>query len=566
VHIENGEIYIRPTVGVYATYQRLSYKPWFAIAEFVDNSTQSYFKNREELIEQYKKEGGKKLQIYINYNSVERTLEILDNAFGMEIEDFTRALVLDSPPSDRSGRSEFGMGLKTAACWFGKKWTIETTRLGSLRCLTATVDVDELAKTHQDNLHYKILKANADEHYTIIRIEDIQQPIRGRASTRIKEQLSSIYRADIRSGEIEIYWNGEPLEFEDPPFLEEQKEDGTVVVWKKEVSFVVLWERKGFELPVKGWVGIRNPGKARDAGFVLFRRGRVIIGGPERCIALLVPTDRVASPGLKSNMVSLKLCVKCTITIEGTTIKSKYFDILQCESSDLVHIDTFVLLCQAFVSTLFEQSNTRDAIWQLFNSLLALFTLQPASDLSKERQGLWGELFVMRALGATKHLVQYWHKEVSRKFDFSYGSKRIEVKTTTGSNRIHAFSHQQLHSNSGNDIVIASMMLRPEEAGLSLRELIDDARSKLADDYENLKKLERAVKYAGMDALEEIGPAYDEGEALANLSWFRAVDVPKFPLPEPAGVSGTRYNVDLSTAPRMSVSELERFIADFLNK
>lgn len=282
MHIENGEIYIRPTVGVYATYQRLSYKPWFAIAEFVDNSTQSYFKNREELIEQYKKEGGKKLQIYINYNSVERTLEILDNAFGMEIEDFTRALVLDSPPSDRSGRSEFGMGLKTAACWFGKKWTIETTRLGSLRCLTATVDVDELAKTHQDNLHYKILKANADEHYTIIRIEDIQQPIRGRASTRIKEQLSSIYRADIRSGEIEIYWNGEPLEFEDPPFLEEQKEDGTVVVWKKEVSFVVLWERKGFELPVKGWVGIRNPGKARDAGFVLFRRGRVIIGGPDQ--------------------------------------------------------------------------------------------------------------------------------------------------------------------------------------------------------------------------------------------------------------------------------------------
>lgn len=280
--IKYGDINIRPTVGVYATYQRLSYKPWFAVAEFVDNSTQSYFKNREELINQYIKEGGKKLQIHINYDSVEKTLEILDNAYGMEIEDFTRALVLDSPPSDKSGRSEFGMGLKTAACWFGKKWTVKTTRLGSDRCLIATIDVDELAKTHHDNLQYKILGADPDEHYTIIRIEDIQQPIRGRTATRIKEQLSSIYREDIRTGEIEIFWNGEPLEFEDPPFLEEQKEDGTVEIWKKEVFFLVPWERKGCELPVKGWVGIRNPGKARDAGFVLLRRGRVIIGGPEQ--------------------------------------------------------------------------------------------------------------------------------------------------------------------------------------------------------------------------------------------------------------------------------------------
>ena len=39
-------------------------------------------------------------------------------------------------------------------------------------------------------------------------------------------------------------------------------------------------ERK--TLQVKGWIAIRNPGSLRDAGFVLLRRGRVIIGGPER--------------------------------------------------------------------------------------------------------------------------------------------------------------------------------------------------------------------------------------------------------------------------------------------
>lgn len=40
----NGlEIDIRPATSVYGTYRRLSYKPWFAIAEFIDNSTQSYY-------------------------------------------------------------------------------------------------------------------------------------------------------------------------------------------------------------------------------------------------------------------------------------------------------------------------------------------------------------------------------------------------------------------------------------------------------------------------------------------------------------------------------------------
>jgi len=303
-------------------------------------------------------------------------------------------------------------------------------------------------------------------------------------------------------------------------------------------------------------------GSSQYIGYKLNNYPTFLTVGPGRCIALLVPTDLAAYPGLKSNLVSLKLGVKCIVSSDGTIIDNN-FDILQCESSDLAHIDTFVLLCQAFVSTISEQNKPRDAIWQLFNSLLALFTLQPAADLSKERQGLWGELFIMRALGATKCLVQYWHKEVNRKFDFSCGRKRIEVKTTTSPNRIHMFSHHQLQSD--KDIVIASLILSPEEAGLSLMALINEARDSIGEDYESLMKLERAVKYAGMNVHNEAGPSYDEEEALASLAWFWAKDIPKFPMPEPAGVSGTRYNVDLSSAVRLSANELEDFISDFIS-
>ena len=75
-----AKINIRPTSAVYATYKRLSYQPWTAIAEFVDNSTQSYFDHREEL---KSLPDFKKLTIDITYESNKDgkdTLTIIDYA------------------------------------------------------------------------------------------------------------------------------------------------------------------------------------------------------------------------------------------------------------------------------------------------------------------------------------------------------------------------------------------------------------------------------------------------------------------------------------------------------
>ena len=116
--MKTDSINIRPTTGVYATYQRLSYTHPTAISEFVDNSTQSYYTNKDALLGL---EDFEKLYVMIEYIGGDKRedarLSIEDNAYGMEREDFERALILDRPPKDRSGRSEFGMGLKTAACW-----------------------------------------------------------------------------------------------------------------------------------------------------------------------------------------------------------------------------------------------------------------------------------------------------------------------------------------------------------------------------------------------------------------------------------------------------------------
>ena len=275
-----GSIDIRPSTGVYATYRRLSYKPWFAIAEFVDNSTQSYFDHREELLSGYR-EDGDKLRVEVAYDPDGETLTVYDNAYGMEIEDFTRALVLDSPPRNRSGRSEFGMGLKTAASWFGAIWMVESTQLGSPRMLSAIIDIDELAEKRYETVPFEETPVDPKEHFTRLTISQVRHPVRGRTTGRVLDQLGSMYRQDLRSGEIIIFWNGQPVAFDEPPILTEMLQDGTESSWRKEVAFTVTRPFGDEPLPVRGWIALRDPGKQRDAGLVLLRRNRVIVGGPE---------------------------------------------------------------------------------------------------------------------------------------------------------------------------------------------------------------------------------------------------------------------------------------------
>lgn len=111
------------------SYKRLAYTPWHALAEFVDNSTQSYFDNKETLDVVFAK-GGEILEVSISYEKDAGQLRISDNSIGMSLADLERALHVALPPKNTNGRSKYGMGLKTAACWLGNVWTIKTKKLG----------------------------------------------------------------------------------------------------------------------------------------------------------------------------------------------------------------------------------------------------------------------------------------------------------------------------------------------------------------------------------------------------------------------------------------------------
>jgi len=268
---EIHELNIQPQAGVIGVFSRLNYKPWYAIAEFVDNSTQSFYSHQEELAEQ----GIDGVDIYIDYDADKDILTIVDTAFGMELEDFSRAVKIDSPPEDKSGRNEYGMGLKTAASWFGNIWSVRSTQLGSANEYYTEINIPELRQNNQNSVSIRCTKVDELQHGTTVIIRDVTKKIGSpRTKHKITELLKSMYRRDLNSGLVHIEYDGEPLYYDDHDCLSFRNR-----TWRKDLEF--LFEFDGQIHCVTGFVGILAHGGFGRAGFALFRRNRVVVGGED---------------------------------------------------------------------------------------------------------------------------------------------------------------------------------------------------------------------------------------------------------------------------------------------
>jgi Histidine kinase-, DNA gyrase B-, and HSP90-like ATPase len=117
----SGKVNIRPGVSVLSVLRHLNYSPWFALAEFVDNSLQSYIENKSKLHELHGPAWRLRVSIDIDTSWPGR-ITIRDNAAGIGNDAFPRAFRPAVIPPDRTGLSEFGMGMKSAACWFAPNW------------------------------------------------------------------------------------------------------------------------------------------------------------------------------------------------------------------------------------------------------------------------------------------------------------------------------------------------------------------------------------------------------------------------------------------------------------
>ena len=119
---------------------------------------------------------------------------------GMSHAELERALHVARPPVNTNGRSKYGMGMKTAACWIGNKWTITTKMLGETLEHSVTIDVNEVAKGQGGGVDNTSLTKPADLHYTIVEIVDLNRTFHGRTLGKIADFLSLHVQGRSSSG------------------------------------------------------------------------------------------------------------------------------------------------------------------------------------------------------------------------------------------------------------------------------------------------------------------------------------------------------------------------------
>ncbi|PWB42206.1 MAG: ATP-binding protein [Rhodocyclales bacterium] len=266
---------IRPEVTILSVLQHLNYKPWFALAEFVDNSLASFLRNRDGLKALHGKDF--KLRVEIEMSPDAGAIVVRDNAAGISRMDFPRAFRPAELPPDRTGLCEFGMGMKSAACWFASQWRVRTKALGEPEERVVYFDIGDIVKKKREHLEVVETPANPNWHYTEITLLELGKRFpQTKTLKKIKDHLASIYRVFIRRRELELVVDGEPLTYHEPAVLSAsyyKDPEGSSQVWRKTIEFDF-----GMGQKVTGFAALRKEGSTTHAGFALFRRDRLIEG------------------------------------------------------------------------------------------------------------------------------------------------------------------------------------------------------------------------------------------------------------------------------------------------
>ncbi|WP_349897490.1 ATP-binding protein [Parafrigoribacterium soli] len=261
---------IRPEVNILSVLRHLNYKPWFALAEFVDNSLQSYLDSNLAV-------QGIPLAVAIDFEAEGAgRIVVTDNAAGILLSDFPRAFRAADVPPNTNGLSEFGMGMKSAASWFAKTWRVRTSVAGEGVERSVTFDITSITQNHTEQLDVIEASAPIDAHYTVIELNGLNHIPQTQTVNKIKSHLTSIYRTYIRDERMTLSFRGEQLQYAEVEPLSAPRAaepDGVVESWWKPIEFSLTGGQT-----VVGFAGIRAVGSTSQAGFALLRRGRLILG------------------------------------------------------------------------------------------------------------------------------------------------------------------------------------------------------------------------------------------------------------------------------------------------
>jgi hypothetical protein len=279
----------------------MNYKPWFALGEMVDNSIGSYVANRDKLRSLHGNSFKLKIDISFSQSGSDARILVEDNAAGISEIDVSRAFTPASPPIDKSGISQFGIGMKSSCTWYSHFYTITSSALGEDITRTVTFDIEGIIENKVEELEVVETPKDKNLHGTRIVMRKLHQGIpTGSTLAKIQSYIASIYREFLKSGEVVITVGNRELQHVSPELLEAKywasgnSESSTpfeVVespkrTWQIPIDITLNESWNADSAPnrpknpprIRGWMGILKDGSTKKSGAALIWKKKVVVG------------------------------------------------------------------------------------------------------------------------------------------------------------------------------------------------------------------------------------------------------------------------------------------------
>ncbi|MFM2334225.1 MAG: hypothetical protein RIS91_228 [Bacteroidota bacterium] len=266
--------------AIYKIFRNLPNTHWNCISEFIDNSLSAWLENPTSTT------------CIVNISIETNQITVEDNGPGISVANFQRAFEPANTPVNNTSLNEFGMGLKTASLYLGNTYKVQTQRQDSPQ-YEINFDLETVTEQNLTELEVKISERDCTKKsFTKITINNLNpetapDPILD--LEQIKHYLSKIYKKAI-STFAKIIINFEELKEKNINFL--------YAPWHKDLNsnpikwvIPVFFEHQGFK--INGFIALLSELSDSEAGLLLFRRGRVVVGIKER----FKPKILFSSPG-----------------------------------------------------------------------------------------------------------------------------------------------------------------------------------------------------------------------------------------------------------------------------
>ena len=283
---KSKKVSIRFRQSAYRLLKNSKFEPAYVFAELIDNSIQSYFDNKAELNEIHK---NYKLKIVITKK--DDKIIILDNAAGISDKHMERALEPGSLPDNRDGLNEFGIGLKNAGVWMSDLYVLETSAINEDFSKTVKFDYHDVINNNIEDIDEKIKEVDPLKSYTKITLTKLRDSEKRFDYDQIANQIASIYRGMLMSGEISISFRAKELKYVQPSILKAPYYPDSLKFIKgetkqkpKDINWVYHFDIPMGDKRMHGFVGILNKMQKTANGISYCRRGRVIEGAGDEKI------------------------------------------------------------------------------------------------------------------------------------------------------------------------------------------------------------------------------------------------------------------------------------------